>query len=335
MHLSLRSLVHFSIKIFFILILTPLFSLADVLLPVSGRVINESDILPADVFSRVELVRAELKLIRKELGDTSFPTKTFHVLETAPREVYFMANALFDRSNRLAFEYNKTTEDNENKFDAAAIKPYHVWLMVNQAYERIQSVKNSLNIVENVIENTVTTSTSPSDVIQAMFKANQELDNLLSKKVSPADVFQQVTLAVNLSAQLLAHFKEVDRIPTTPDMIRFKSSEDVYVRLTHCFSLIRNIAKLSNKEILTFDASSIGVGVVNPGDVYSLATLLVAELSYFHALLPHIDNAAQAFFPGRKTPSHVFQRVGLLEAQLDQLLNVVKKNPQWISINHE
>lgn len=316
--------------LFFLLVMTQT-SHAQLLQPVSGRPLSESDILPADVFSRVTLVRKELELIRTELGRVSFPVSNIQVVDTAPREVYFMASALYDKADRLAFEYVKTSEQYIKTVDAASIKPYHVWLMANRTFRRLQSVKEILLIPEKSVELISPSSTTPSDVIGLMIKANQELDILLSQKSSPADVFQQVTLAINLNAQLLATVEDSKRIPDQPEMIRRKTPEDVYRRLALCLELLRNISHSSNLSVMDFDIDSLYTGRVKPGDVYALATLLVADVSYFHALREQTKDAAGAFYPGNKTPSHVFQRVGILEAQLKQLLEFARENPQWLT----
>jgi len=316
-----------------IIIAQPCFSV--ILAPVSGRSISESEILPADVLARVELLRADLDLIRLELGKPAFPFNRTRVLDTAPREVYFMASALYAKADRLAFEYVKTSEESIETIDATSIRPYHVWQKVNKSYERIQAVKAKLQIPEKSLEKIRVLSTSPSDVIQAMIKANQELGTLLSQKVSAADVYQQVTRAININAQLLASFKNTVRIPDPPKFQRRKTPENVYRILAKCFELVREIAQISNQNILRFDSESLYSGATKLDDVYSLATLLVAELSYFHALRSNVGSPANAYYPGSKTPSHVFQRVRILELQLKALRDISKSNPNWLKASNE
>ena len=301
-----------------------------VLNPVSGRAIVEGEILPGDVLSRVELTRAELELIRRELGKPTFRANITRVQDTAPREVWFMAHALYDKADRLAFEHVKTSGAHTGSIDTAAITPYHVWLMVNKTFMRLQAVKTALNIPELSEEVLSPDSTTPSDVIQSMIKANQELGKLLSQQVAPADVFQQVTRAINLNAQLLAVFEGTPSIPPLPAFERRKTPGNVYRRMTRCFELIGKIAQLSDQRILSVDTDSLYSGSIEPGDVYALTTLVVAELSYFHALLGDAKPAAQAYHPGKKTPAHVFQRVGILQAQLEALLKAVQASPDWL-----
>jgi hypothetical protein len=64
-----------------------------------------------------------------------------------------------------------------------------------------------------------------------------------------------------------------------------------------------------------------------------MATLLVSELAY---LWSHAEGAVPphpAYYPGRKLPSHVYQRAGLLERQLAELEPLVEATPNWLSRN--
>ncbi len=305
-------------------------SFSAILPPISGRNLTESEILPADVLARAELVREELELIRLEMGKPDIAKTDITILETAPREVYFSAHALFDKTNRLAFEHSKTSVDAPKKINTASIRPFHVWQVVNASYQRVQEVKKKLNIVEKVTETKQPDDKKPNDVIRSLLETNRLVSELLGKKVAPADVYQQVTSSVNITAQLLATFKGIARIPDEPEFIRRKTPTDVYQRLYHCFSLVKKIASTTNQSMLDFEVASI-TSTKAPSDVYDLATLVVSELSYFHALHAQSKPPAKAYYPGNKTPSHVFQRVGILERQLTLLLQLADKNRDWLN----
>lgn len=305
-------------------------SYADTLYPASGRDISIADILPADVLARVNMIAEELDLIRLELGKPHIVPIDISIINTAPREVYFVAQALYNKSNRLAFELTQTSVDAQVSDTASNIYPFHVWQVVNQSLDRIQTIKESLNITEKITEKIAAKSSQPKDVMSAILLTNRMLSTLLSKNVSPADVYQQITSSINISAQLLATFKSSTRIPPPPPFERRKTPIDVYQRLLFCFTQIREIAELSKISILDFKLANMRSANA-PSDVYDLATLVVSELSYFHSRRKQASPAAKAYFPGFKTPSHVFQRVSMLEAQLTDLLQKVQKNPAWLS----
>lgn len=298
--------------------------------PVSGRNIDVMTLLPGDVLARVNLVLAELDLIRIELGQSKKNYEKIEVFHAAPREVYYQALALFEKSNRLAFEHTGFSEKNKLELDAKLIRPYHVWNMVNKALQRIQIVKQKLGIPEQSKEVTAPDNTRPDQVFAAVNYANRQINNLLHKRFAPSDVFQQVTIATNVMAQLLATFDGVERIPEHDEIVRRKTPTEVYVRLMECFEVLREITILSGGQILEFTKHDDRTRI--PSDVYDLTSLLVADIEYLHAQKASVKTAANVFFPGDKIPSHVFQRASILQKQLKLLLDEVKKSPEWLKI---
>jgi len=221
-------------------------------------------------------------------------------------------------------------EKNKLELDAKLIRPYHVWNMVNKALQRIQIVKQKLGIPEQSKEVTAPDYTRPDQVFAAVNYANRQINNLLHKRFAPSDVFQQVTIATNVMAQLLATFDGVERIPEHDEIVRRKTPTEVYVRLMECFEVLREITILSGGQILEFTKHDDRTRI--PSDVYDLTSLLVADIEYLHAQKASVKTAANVFFPGDKIPSHVFQRASILQKQLKLLLDEVKKSPEWLKI---
>ena len=62
-----------------------------------------------------------------------------------------------------------------------------------------------------------------------------------------------------------------------------------------------------------------------------MATLLVSELDYLWMHAEDVPPPHPAYYPGRKLPSHVDQRAGLLERQLSELAELVEANPTWLT----
>jgi hypothetical protein len=69
---------------------------------------------------------------------------------------------------------------------------------------------------------------------------------------------------------------------------------------------------------------------LTPADVQNMAAIIIAELSYLHSLKKNVKPVRQAIYPGRKFPSLVYQRAGILEAQLSDLLRKISKSPRWL-----
>ncbi len=304
--------------------------LAEIIPPVSGRLLTQEQILPADVLSRVQWVRKEIGLISKEIGKPEVAATDVSITGAAPREVYYWAETLYHKADRLAFELASTRGTKLQIVDATSLRPFHVWQNVDQALQSIQAVKTRLGIPEKIVEQESAKNTTPSDVFEALAQASHEINQLLIQRISPADVFQQVTVSVNTMAQLLGSLQENTRIPNPPKFERFKTPNDVYKRLLDCYDLLSKIAQLSGVKILKFTVPEQSRAIRTPSDVYDLASLIVSELAYFHEQKLNKKLSVKAYFPGYKTPSHVFQRVGILKTQLKTLQHYVNDHPNWL-----
>ena len=51
-----------------------------------------------------------------------------------------------------------------------------------------------------------------------------------------------------------------------------------------------------------------------------VAALVSEELGHLHDEVPEARAATRAYYPGRRVPAHVYQRVGLLELILEDLV---------------
>jgi hypothetical protein len=299
--------------------------------PISGRALEVNTVLPADVLARTKLLFDELLLIRFEMGLPEKGYQPLEVVNASPREVYFEALALFTKANRLAYEQTGFLEQEPKLVNVASIRPYHAWHMVDRALQRVAAVKKALQIPELSHEIARPVDTRPDHVYSAVVDANRLINSLLTKRFSPSYVYQQITVASYTVAQILATFPGVERIPEEQRFERRKKPGDVYKRLLDCHQLLRNIAQFCGNRVLEF--KKLDVALVNkaPSDVYDMAALLVADISHLHALRKTAKRPAKSYYPGIKVPSHVYQRAGILKQQLETLMTVVEKEPDWLS----
>lgn len=284
---------------------------------------------PADVLGRVRLLAKEVDLIRVALGKPKHHQSLLKISQASPREVYFEAQALYKKANRLAFEVSGNYRDNP-EIHADQLTPSHVWQLVNEALGRIQLVNEALHIQQKVREDKAPPSTTPTDVFNALFDVNQSLNALLYKRVAPSDVYEQITLAVNYSAFLLGALGISPRVPAAPKFVPNQRPSDVYQRLIQCIQSLSVIAQRSGVKMLKVHVGSMGVHHVSPSNVYDLSKIIVAEVRYFSTKLGMHGEPA-AFYPGYKTPSDVYQRAGILLSQLAKLKAGVLKNQAWLN----
>ena len=285
---------------------------------------------PPDVYVLTRLVRSELGLIRLEMGKPEYGRSPLSVKNAAPHEVFFQALTLFRKVDRLCFEQLREHVALPEA-PQGDIRPAHVYAVLDTVLDRLRRLKSRLGIVEESKKPARDLTKTPTDVFRSIVEANRQLNVLMEKRFSPSDVYQQVTLAVGYASRLLARFPETTRIPAAPPFERRKRPADVYFRLVDCFGRIRKIAERSGIQLLELNAEGAISEDVAPSDVYDIASLLVSELAYLHSRIKGSQTPREVFHPGKKFPAHVYQRAGLLEAQLIQLEGLVEKTPSWLS----
>jgi len=304
--------------------------LALIALPARGHALEGDDIATVDrLFARVALVRKEIELIRLEMGRPRSEPAGIVVTNASSREVFFVARNMFAKANRLSFELTRDMAPTP-EIPIGEILPLDVSVVVTAALMRLRQVKTKLDISQQSSEPPTLGVKTPSDVYISVFEADRQLDLLLDQPLGPSDVFQEVTLAVGYAARLLARFPGQSRIPEAPSFERHKVPAEVYRRLLGCFEHIRSVAQASGLEIMELHTGDRGLSWVTSADNYELASILVAELAYFHSRLPGATPPRNVYYPGRKFPSDVYQRAGILENQLRNLSRLVARNPDWL-----
>jgi hypothetical protein len=282
-----------------------------------------------DIYARLIFLSNELDQIRFEMGKPELTPMKLEIVDVAPREVYFQVETLFKKANQLNFEQTREDSKPAPRPDRA-ITPADVMVVVEASLVLISRVRTHLEITEPSILVPVDRSKTPTDVFIATATINRQLNLLLDRPFSPAQAYEQLTLAIGYTARLRAQFPG-DRIPATPQFVRGKRSRDIYQKLTDCFAIIQQIAARSELPMLDLDTRGDHELEVNASDVYDMATLVVSELSYLWSQLEDAPPPRPAYYPGRKLPSHVYQRAGLLERQLAELSALVDSYPRWLA----
>ncbi len=287
-------------------------------------------IILADVFLHVSKVQAELELLRFHMGKPKSKNieQLLSVRYAAPREVFYQALTLFEKSNQLGFDHLRVRTSMPST-PPSNIQPADVFKVVDQALNRIRAVKKHIGIQELITEPTLNQQKVPADVLIAIIQINRQLNLLLDEQFPPKGVFKKVSVAISYASTLLASFPNASRIPA-PDAIQVgKRPADVLNRLLESYHHIRLIAARSKLTMLQVDLDISNIDVA-PSDVYDIASLIVSDLAYMNSKLPTSSLPRPVFDSGRKFPSDVFQRASILKKQIELLDTLSKDNPQWL-----
>ncbi len=292
------------------------------------------EIEPADVFTRVALLRGELELLRYEMGKPKSYQPEIKVAGAVAREVYAQAIALFELANRFCYEHTQELAKPPDRQEGKII-PTHVFDLVNAALNQIGIVKLKYNINEQIQELPRDPRMTPSDVYRSIINAQRQLNILLDRQVTPTDVYLEVTTAIEHASRLLLFFPDAESLPATPHFERGKVPVDVYYRLVRCYGILQNIAERSGIKILKLEEINIDsdrIDLLQLNDNHYIATLIVSEFSYLSQLMGNEPTLLTDFtyFLERRFPSHVYQKLGVLEEQLVELNGWVAKVPNWL-----
>lgn len=278
---------------------------------------QSANITPTDVYRHVQAVALDLDRIRLYMGRPRITQKEIQVRGVAPREVIYQAATLCEKVNRLSYELIRVVGDKPAVPDRD-IAPADVLKFIHLAHEQVTEIAKTLQLELTPRLMTDSETKTPTDVYRAVVQLNRQINLMLDQRFSPSDVYEQVSLAIAHTATLRSRWSG-RRIPPEPDWELGKRPADVYRLLLECLELVRSIAEQSDLQILELSVDDADINNVTPSDVYDIASLLVSELAYLDRLLNDIPSRRRARYPGRKVPSDVFQRVGILKEQLEEI----------------
>jgi hypothetical protein len=286
---------------------------------VSGRSLSDPEsLLPADVLARVELVRANVELLRRFMGKPSAPAALLRVEGAQPHECESQARNLRVRANRLAFEQLRISR-REPVPKTGMTRPADMFGTIDDALEAVLLVKQEFGIGTAVAEELRPETTTASEVFNATVAAGNEINNLLREGTSPTDVFQLVTEAVHIATTLHTAVPNGPDLPPEPTFEPDKTPEEVYLLMQSCLALVRELDRMASEEMLEFELSRDSVTRATPNDSGDLAALIVEELATLHARSANAKKPARAHYSGERFPAHTYQRSRYLKMILSDL----------------
>ncbi|MEQ8786476.1 MAG: hypothetical protein RIC55_09260 [Pirellulaceae bacterium] len=287
-----------------------------------------------EAYLRVQRLRAEIDLLRVEMGCERAKPLPLHFANASRHDVHYQVRILVEKLQRLAEEWGQEVvpAPNDDLYDA---QQRELSPLLDAAQRRVESLKAAVG-VEHVSppaphvtgEHVAGEQVTEDELFEAVVAANRQINRLFDAAFAPRDVYRQVTVCVAYASSLLAPFPSATRIPPEPAFEHAKRPTDVFRRLLECYDILHGTCARRRISILEIRAEG-PIDSVAPSEVYDLAGLLASQLARLDGLVNHQPTTRCWYTPGRKLPSHVFQRVGLLERQLLELDAHVDDNPQW------
>lgn len=279
-----------------------------------------ADIANKDVYMIAEELADEVELIREVMGRPYDESPRLPVAGVSVAEVFFQAQTLLRKSNQLARELAGA----DGLTPAAApqdreIRAADIHALVAAALEQIRLVRAELGITEAVVPHPRDTDIAATGLFSTIIDSNRQLNLLLSNTITSADVYEEISFAVIYAAGMLASRAPGVEVREAP-FEGPKRPADVYLRLLDCIDIVNRLATRHGVGVLSLSSRRNVPDDVEPGHVYDVANIIVADLAVLAKALDARPARADLGAPPKHIfPSHVYQRAGTLKAQLEAL----------------
>lgn len=285
--------------------------------PVSGRSLSQpGTITPSDVLARTKFLQEHLEQIRLAMGRPPPPEPLIRVDHAEPREVLFMAYNVRRRVAQLAYEHLRTHPDWREPLPPQ-IRAFEVYDFVDKSLIEVLNIQRHLGIETAVVEHAQDESVTPSQVFEALLRVGALVDVLTKKESDSTALFEPATYCVHIAQQV--HLRLVQgRMPETPSFEPNKTPGDVFDRLVQVYERTRRLAEKAGRATLDLEVVEQERWVTTD-EASDLLALVVAELLWLHGRVQGAEDPVAGYPVEGKLPSHLYQRLGLLQAILDDI----------------
>ena len=261
----------------------------------------------------------ELELVRERMGKPYDDSPRLPVSEVSQIELYFQAQLMLRKANRLAQELAGAAPRPEGLVPSGEITAAEVYGVLEDSLEQIRHAAEAIGITEQVEIAPRGAPIAPTGVFLVVIDVNRQLNLMLRSPISDADVYDEISTAVIYAASLLSMHPGAVAVPEAPPFDGYKRPADVYRRLTECIDAMIRVAPKANLHVLGLSSRRNIPDDISPGHVVDIARLLTADLAALATLLD-----APLVRPDLPTPKHIFStevyaQAGVLLRQLEEL----------------
>ena len=279
----------------------------------------DEEVTPAHVYQAVGKVVADIELIREAMGRPKLQTPPWVVDHAEPRHVFYQAQTLLRKANRLAMQLNGVERIVPTAGDET--RPADVLALIGGVQQQVDAVRGELGLTYSAEVAELQPDRRPRDVLREVVQASRQLNLLLDRRIKPEDVYSQLELAAAYVAGALTDDVAVPVYGTLPPFEGGKQPADVYRRVMECLGIAQAIGTKQGIDVLQLNLRrELRRRDIAPADVYDLATTVLAELAYLTLVLEARDvDLPPVERPKHIFPSHVYRLAGMLQDELARL----------------
>lgn len=278
------------------------------------------EIAPPHVFQAARQAAGDVEVLREYMGRAEVTAAPWVVDHAEPRHVYYQAQTLARKANRLALQFGTDAADLP-EVPEGDIVPANVLELVLTAHGRIDAVRAEFGLARSNGHEDIDADRLPRDVLREVVQINRQLNFMLDNPIRPVDVYGRIELAAAYVAGALTEDPSQPIYGTLPPFEPGKQPTDVYQRVLECLGIAQRVGARRGIEVLQLNLRRESRRRdVRPADVYDLATTVLAELAHLTLELDaHDVDLPPVERPRHVFPAHVFQMAGMLEDELLRL----------------
>jgi hypothetical protein len=294
---------------------------------------NKSELIePKHVMAKVLDLEQQIASLALIMGVDFKPFTPPTLNNIFPRDVFYQGITVHKKASRIRYEFTKQ-EIRELKIESHDYRSEHVLKLVTKTQsildDTLRYIYQNHSISREDISKSVSQQTSaaakvglivePKDVFVRLVNINRKLNQLLDFKFSPADTFEQVTLAISYASAILQTVSQEVTLFEPERLESGKKPSDVYLRLTSVHNKLYECLESVNVLTTQISEKIYEPAQIQPSDVYDLTNLILSNLAFLQSNLTEQVKPRPTYYPGKTLPSVVYQRVSILEKQIDAI----------------
>lgn len=292
-------------------------SVAVVLLLILGMKPAVAEVTVIDLQRDVDSLLNEVEQIRTVMGIRPPRARDFALVGVVPRQIYFQARTLFNKTNTLAQEVAGVSRqslapapDRDLTLDDSAE-------LLADARAQLAIVREALEIAEAPAPAKPRRRAKAEDVMHDIIEAGYILNQMTTETPDWTQIYDRVYQTITYVGGVL---EEDVRYPSLEPFECCKQPEAVYARLVGTMEAARQVATKHGLELVKIVPRVRAEGGASPETVYDLTTTLVSDFGELTLRMDGDDIAGPNYArPARILPSHVYQLVSALEQQVKLL----------------